>query len=369
MKQFTAFLILYLGLFFLASAQQTASPLPSSRPQGSFQLDIPTSITHSAPRLGNTQKLDPVLAGLAREATNKQAIVWPANIRADYCLKQNDIMVQVLLDAQADLPATEATLQQIGFLQTAAFRNRRSGWISPLGLSDLQHIDAVIGVRAVPKISSQAGLIANGADFGMFSQRVREGTRLVDGSGIRIGIISTSYNVLGGEAQSILNGELPGPGNPDGFLTPVQVLIEGDTNFINANSLDEGRAMAEVIHDVAPGAELFFVGATSNDDVVFADGVQVLVDSGCQIIVDDISLSDAIHPVYQDDFWAQRIDDVVTNDDVLYFTSAGNDGDGNVTGLRQYYQRSFSPLNVNFGNTPTVLHDLSDDPVNPDPFL
>ena len=66
----------------------------------------------------------------------------------------------------------------------------------------------------------------------------------VNGTGIRIGVLSDSVNTLGGAAADIVNGDLPGAGNPNGFTTPVTVLQEG----IGA---DEGRSARSPSRDAA----------------------------------------------------------------------------------------------------------------------
>ena len=60
------------------------------------------------------------------------------------------------------------------------------------------------------------------------------------GAGIRIGVLSDSYNSLGTANADVLSGDLPGTGNPDGDTIPVTVLQD-----IKGGS-DEGRAMLQV---------------------------------------------------------------------------------------------------------------------------
>jgi hypothetical protein len=91
---------------------------------------------------------------------------------------------------------------------------------------------------------------------------------------------------------------------------------------------DEGRAMMQIIHDVAPGAGLAFHSA-ENSEADFAAGIVALAapvassGGGANVIVDDVGYFD--EPFFQDGIVAQAIDSVVTQG-VAYFSSAGNNG-------------------------------------------
>ncbi|NJR64295.1 MAG: hypothetical protein HC772_01530 [Leptolyngbyaceae cyanobacterium CRU_2_3] len=95
-------------------------------------------------------------------------------------------------------------------------------------------------------------------------------------------MISDSYNAQSGATTDVTTGELPGRKNPKGYTQPVRVLQ--DTLGLRT---DEGRAMLQIIHDVAPGAELLF-HSTGNTEEDFAVAVNALVQAGADIIVDDI---------------------------------------------------------------------------------
>jgi hypothetical protein len=130
----------------------------------------------------------------------------------------------------------------------------------------------------------------------------------VSGAGVKVGILSDSFDVLGGAATDEADGDLP--------TTGVQVLEEGPSG-----STDEGRAMLELIHQIAPSASLaFHTAAAGLAD--FAAGVTALVNAGCSIIVDDVTYPD--EPFFQDDIVGQAIDQAAAQG-VLCFTSAGND--------------------------------------------
>jgi hypothetical protein len=148
----------------------------------------------------------------------------------------------------------------------------------------------------------------------------------VNGNGVTIGVISDSFNASGllpAMATQITNGDLPGPGNPNGFLTPVNV-VKDDTN-----GTDEGRAMLEIVHDVAPGATLMFHSAFNNftDGSVSLNSIANAIDglrlAGADIIVDDVGLLN--QPFFQDGPAAQAVN-VAKAAGIAYFSSAGNSG-------------------------------------------
>ena len=130
---------------------------------------------------------------------------------------------------------------------------------------------------------------------------------------MKVGILSDSYNSLGGAATDVANGELPGPANPCGFHRAVQ-------NLGDHAGADEGRAMAQIVHDLAPGAALAFRTAF-NGEQDFADGIRALRDAGATVIVDDVSYYE--EPMFQDGVIAAAIDDVESTG-VSYFSSAAN---------------------------------------------
>lgn len=137
----------------------------------------------------------------------------------------------------------------------------------------------------------------------------------VDGAGVKIGIISDSYgNDKAAAASQVRAGDLPGSGNPCGHTTPVQIVAD------QSGGTDEGRAMAQIVHDLAPGAQLLFADSGASQ-IEMANHIRALRDAGAQVIVDDISYFDST--IYQDGFLAAAVDEVVA-DGVTYLSSAGN---------------------------------------------
>src|SRR5207244_690375 len=100
---------------------------------------------------------------------------------------------------------------------------------------------------------------------------------------------------------------------------------------------DEGTAMLEIVHDLAPGAQLYFATAFTSISS-FATNIRALRTAGCDIIVDDVfyyvesPIQDgqisAIVSNTNGGIVTQAVNDV-TAAGALYFSSAGNEGNLN----------------------------------------
>lgn len=177
------------------------------------------------------------------------------------------------------------------------------------------------------------------------------------GSGVRIGIISDSFNAKGQWDANVEAGDLPGPANPDGYTTPVTVLKDDDEEY----AIDEGRAMTQLIFDLVPEAELYFHSAFNNDgayDGTIAVAIEALADAGCDIIVDDVAI--VTTPYFQDGF-ASRIVSALTSADarLIYSSSAGNAGDGAIQ-IPTDWSNATLPIGVE--NTTVPITALDWDP-------
>jgi PKD domain/Subtilase family len=140
----------------------------------------------------------------------------------------------------------------------------------------------------------------------------------IDGSGAKVGIISDSFDTDGGAvthaSDDVSNGDLPGTGNPCGFTSPVQNVLD------SPGGSDEGRAMAQVVHDLAPGAPLAFASAATAS-TSFPDVVGALRSAGAKVIADDVTFLD--EPFFQDGPDAVAVNNAAAAG-IPYFSSAAN---------------------------------------------
>ena len=199
-----------------------------------------------------------------------------------------------------------------------------------------------------PPILSAAGGTGNSitqGDKAMFSDKARKAWK-VSGKGIKIGVLSDSYNKINNKApEDVANEELPGKAG-----TPYPVPVNVRLDYPYTGGTDEGRAMLQIVHDVAPDAQLYFrTGFISPGN--FAEGIKDLRDQGCKVIVDDITY--LAEPFFSDGVISKAIDNV-TASGVSYFTSAGNFG-------VKSYEGDFAPINPPAGQgfvTNAKVHDF-----------
>jgi Subtilase family/IPT/TIG domain len=203
--------------------------------------------------------------------------------------------------------------------------------------------------------SNNSGLVSSAGDTTMRSHLVRSGYKL-DGSGVKVGVISNSFATItnGTTATQPFN---PVPGSPQTFTTntAVQDISNGDLPAVTVlqdypiRSTDEGRAMLQIVHDVAPGAELYFrTGFLTAGD--FATGIKELKDAGCKVIVDDVTY--ITEPYLKDGVVAQAVD-AVKAEGVSYFSAAGNFAN-------RSYEKDFTPADASqAGFIGKKAHDFS----------
>ncbi len=203
--------------------------------------------------------------------------------------------------------------------------NLVEGLIPISALPTVAGLDMTVSVRPVfqPK-ARQQGSANNQAEQALFVDVARQ-TYNVNGSGIKVGVLSDSINRApnpggrpAGLAGSVASGDLPSN------VTVLQDMPAVGTPGVFPNS-DEGRAMLEQIYDLAPGASLYYATATAAGPLGFANNIRALANAGASVIVDDIGYRG--EPFFQDGIVAAGVKDAVTQHDAVYASAAGNDQD------------------------------------------
>lgn len=227
----------------------------------------------------------------------------------------------VSIDAVAKVNASKLLEQ----LQAIGLQN---GETNGLVVSGALPIISLPLADSLPDLSSlrktlmfyQSGGVNTEGDTAMQADKARTQFEL-DGSGITIGVISDSYNCLNGETRDKAEAEIPA----DAYA--LEELHDCTA------ATDEGRALMQIIHDIAPGAKLIFhsggngTATTANGILEFAESLQV------DIIIDDFRSLYA--PFFQYGVIAQAVNRAVELG-VSYISAAGNNA-------RNSYSQDFNP--------------------------
>ena len=300
-------------------------------------------------------KFDGALADLSRHA----AQVRPGHTIEDLQslapavrFKQGagDAAPLVLIDAvtRGDPQALKAALVGLGLQHASVYSNDVGGWLPVAQLDAATAASEVHSIRAAMS-RTRTGAVTSQGDFAQHSSVVRAANSL-DGTGVTVGVLSDSFDCYSVYAANNVSASGTAGYANNGFtadyatdvttldLPPgVNVLEEaeaGNGGCMNYDSpyqlpfSDEGRAMLQIVHDVAPGAKLAFYTA-ENSEADFASGIGKLAASvasggaGATVIADDVGYFD--EPIFQDGIVAQAID-AVEAQGVAYFSAAGNDG-------------------------------------------
>lgn len=206
-----------------------------------------------------------------------------------------------------------------------------SGFLPVSALYKLDNLDSLNEIK--PSLNSTSsvsqGLIVSQGDKAQQSDLARQNYN-VNGKNIKIGVISDSFNCLNGEKEDKKTKDLP----------KITNIIEDAIDC--RGTTDEGRALMQIVHDIAPGAQLLFF-SSSNGLAKTANGIlDMAFKHNVDIIIDDYkSLSASF---FQEDPLSQAVKRVVKAG-VTYITAAGNSG-------RNSYQSSYNefvsmPLQLN----------------------
>jgi subtilisin family serine protease len=208
------------------------------------------------------------------------------------------------------------TVATLGFTPTFVSDDGRSidGFIALSRLHELIDSDDVLSVIPYrPELlTNSVGSVSNAAEVALRGETFRNFLGF-DGTGITIGVIS---NGVGGVAESQATGDIPPDVGTPGAAATFDSLDDGTGN--------EGTAMLELIHDIAPGSNLIFHGSGASE-AAFAAAIDDLVAAGVDIIVDDIN-GLATESWFADGVAATAISNAI-DAGVFYVSSAGNRGD------------------------------------------
>jgi autotransporter passenger strand-loop-strand repeat protein len=146
---------------------------------------------------------------------------------------------------------------------------------------------------------------SNNATYGALApivQAVNAQNVGVTGADVTVGIISNGFGTTQDRGRAYAAGAL------------------GGVDIVNPLLGYEGLAMAEIVHAIAPGANIIYLNTSAPTKSTLGDAIRSLDELGCQIIVDDFDLSSPIGELYS----TNAINDAVLKHGKTYVTVAGN---------------------------------------------
>jgi hypothetical protein len=279
---------------------------------------------------------------LTRGASRMAMHTAGAGIRVDIVMHRID---QDVLDNMRDMGLS---------MQHVSETHRRISAV----VDDIDVLYGVAELEAVEMImpeyggATQSGSVDGRASAALFADIAKMATSL-SGAGQTVGILSDSFALT---QQVRDDSTIPDAGS-SGLLRDSKPQQSGDLPLTvtirrdDGGGGDEGAGMAELVHDIAPGAAIAFHTAFGGQ-AVFAEGIADLcTTAGSTVVVDDVLYF--AEPMYQDGIVAQAAANCVAGG-VPYFSAAGNQSN---RGFRQVF-RDLHPED-DHERTPTGkdLHD------------
>jgi PKD repeat protein len=299
-----------LNILFLAVIMMTA-PVA-----GALELRLPTGhpVMGAFKPGGVLAKLDGALLKLHLEFAEHERTTPGAPFRPRNRLLRV-VRGRVLIDARAAMDSERllSDLNRLGLHNGSRFGDVVSGWL-PIGVLRRAAALASLGALSASIPMTHAGSVTSQGDAAQRSDAARVGEG-VTGAGVTVGVLSDSYDQQGGAAAGVASDDLP-----NGVEVLDDSALCGDMLFPQPCP-DEGRGMLEIVHDVAPGADLAFHTA-SNGFAGFANGIVDLANAGAGVIADDVIYLG--EPMFMDGVIAQAVDQV-KGMGVAYFSAAGNE--------------------------------------------
>ncbi|MCC7146558.1 MAG: S8 family serine peptidase [Phycisphaeraceae bacterium] len=288
--------------------------IDSKTPIGSKQA-IPPSTTKIAPSLAmaRDQSLQKMTNGdswseIASGLCSPFMQVDP-NGRIQVDIQLFDTSNDVIEAIKAAGVSVESLATQIATVQ---------GWVSIESLGAIEEISDVKQISLPKYTITDSGDVSTDGDGILLADKVRNAFGMT-GSGIKIGIISDDIDNW---YDSYSSGDLPD--------------LTGKINLRYANTADEGTAILEIIHDLAPDAELYFSSGMTTTNLI--SSIEWMRQQEVDIIIDDIS--DYSQPMFEEGDVSAAIEAAV-GEGITYVTSAGNAGrDAGYYG-RSHYQGAF----------------------------
>jgi subtilisin family serine protease len=309
-------------------------------------LSAQTALAQNAPkaRVSNAKLSTSLLAleGAQAKQAARSARAAPPLKRTPFMLRTDNGYVNVSAYG-ADPAALRTQLESKGMQNAKVVSYAVTGKIPVTAIADMANTPGLQFMKRSLR-TTHAGLVTSQGDRTLRANIARQQFD-VTGKGIRVGVLSDSFDCAPGAFDEGQRFSRAKDDVRTGDLPPGIHVLEDLSDELTDDCSDEGRAMMQIIHDVAPGAKMSFHTAFISEPD-FAQGILDLAKDGSDIIVDDVVYFD--EPMFENGIVADAVNEVVRKG-VAYFSSAGNEE-------RLAY---FAPFRARKDKDDVVRHDFN----------
>ena len=307
------------GLLFccLTPTQAQHASLASSTAASNSNLEA--IVTRKQQRLSkqfksaaSLKKFGPIIRAFVSQK-NKSAATEV--LRSPFLKTQQSQRVQVYLKLTDAGGGAITKLQELGVAVEVVNSKLRKvqAWVDIAQLESLSELTNIELISAPLYGRPRTGQVNSQGDAILRANQLRGmGFR---GQGIKVGVVSDGSN---NRTTSIASGDLPSQVSTFGSCTKD---VENLANCQFASTCNEGTAMAEIIHDLAPDAQLAIAAVSTS--LEFIQRINQLANTfNADIIVDDLGFFG--EPYFEDGDLADAVAALPSS--ILYISSAGNSG-------------------------------------------
>lgn len=173
------------------------------------------------------------------------------------------VQVVVEVNAAAMIANVQTALSALGAVHVSSFETLLEAQVPLAGLTSLAEVNGVGYVR-LPYVARPASVYSEGVSLIGASEYQRAG---LQGAGVKVAIIDLGFDGL---ARAFVSGDIPAN------------VVQLDFTNSGIGGIAHGTAVAEIVHDVAPGAQLYLMKVAN--EVQLGQAVEEALRQGVRII-------------------------------------------------------------------------------------
>jgi hypothetical protein len=311
--------LLVIGALPASAAPTAARTLPGLGPAPQHDEDLSgAGFVAALAQDRKNPKMASSLVGVGKQAqaAGRAAAIGEAQA-AGLSVKDDRVRVEILTDG-ANVGAAQAAVAQAGGTVEHSAAGIVQALVPPGALEQLATANGVQYVQPTRRLFPTAAV--TGEEVGASGANIWQ-TSGSKGSGVKIAVLDGDFK---GYQQRQASGDLPPLGSD--LLVTKDICAAGG-GYENGFDEGHGTAVAEVVHEMAPEAQLYLVCATTLSNMV--DAIQYMKGQGVQVVnhsrgVFNTSRADGVYSSSDPPYLPESLITTAYNNGMLWVNSAGN---------------------------------------------